>query len=128
MLDVGSGSGYLTACFGKMVGDNGKVIGVETIPQLVKQSLESLNNDCSELLNTSRIEIKRKNTSTIVSVSFSDLLFSFFLDDNGWLGDPENAPYDAIHVGAAAVEIPEALTAQLKEGGILGMIILIYEF
>ena len=66
LLDVGSGSGYLTACFGKMVGDSGKVIGVETIPQLVKQSLESLNNDCPELLNTSRIEIKRKKEMKLI--------------------------------------------------------------
>lgn len=32
----------------------------------------------------------------------------------GW---PEFAPYDAIHVGAAAPEIPKALIDQLKPGG-----------
>lgn len=32
----------------------------------------------------------------------------------GWL---EWAPYDAIHVGAAAPEIPKPLTDQLKPGG-----------
>lgn len=32
----------------------------------------------------------------------------------GW---PEFAPYDAIHVGAAAQEIPQSLVDQLKPGG-----------
>ena len=36
---------------------------------------------------------------------------------DGWAGAPDAAPYDAIHVGAAAEEIPEALVAQLKRGG-----------
>jgi hypothetical protein len=29
VLDVGSGSGYLTACLGHLVGDQGKVIGID---------------------------------------------------------------------------------------------------
>jgi protein-L-isoaspartate(D-aspartate) O-methyltransferase len=29
VLDVGSGSGYLSACLGHMVGDKGKVIGID---------------------------------------------------------------------------------------------------
>jgi len=33
------------------------------------------------------------------------------------LGYEAAAPYDAIHVGAAAAKIPEALTDQLKPGG-----------
>jgi protein-L-isoaspartate(D-aspartate) O-methyltransferase len=36
---------------------------------------------------------------------------------DGRLGWPEHAPYDAIHVGAAAPEIPQALIDQLKPGG-----------
>lgn len=36
---------------------------------------------------------------------------------DGRLGWPEEAPYDAIHVGAAAPEIPPALIEQLKPGG-----------
>lgn len=38
----------------------------------------------------------------------------------GWAA---GAPYDAILVGGAAEEIPEALTAQLKEGGRLAAVI-----
>lgn len=36
---------------------------------------------------------------------------------DGRQGWPEFAPYDAIHVGAAAPEIPPALIEQLKPGG-----------
>ena len=36
---------------------------------------------------------------------------------DGHLGDPANAPYDAIHVGAAAASLPEAYLDQLKPGG-----------
>jgi len=33
------------------------------------------------------------------------------------MGFPESAPYDAIHVGAAAPTIPPSLIQQLKPGG-----------
>jgi len=36
---------------------------------------------------------------------------------DGWKGDPENGPFDAIHVGAAAETMPKALVEQLKNGG-----------
>ena len=38
---------------------------------------------------------------------------------DGRLGHPEDAPYDVIHVGAAAPTLPEALTDQLAPDGIL---------
>lgn len=52
-------------------------------------------------------------------------LFSCFLDSgilklevgDGWKGSPEDGPYDAIHVGAAAARIPDSLVEQLKPGG-----------
>jgi protein-L-isoaspartate(D-aspartate) O-methyltransferase len=33
VLDVGSGSGYLTACMARLVQPGGKVIGIEHIPE-----------------------------------------------------------------------------------------------
>merc|ERR1719504_428705 len=36
---------------------------------------------------------------------------------DGWAGCPEHAPFDCIHVGAAAEKIPIALLQQLKPGG-----------
>lgn len=40
-----------------------------------------------------------------------------FMLPDGRQGYPELAPYDAIHVGAAASSIPPALVEQLKPGG-----------
>jgi len=34
VLDIGSGSGYLSACFAKLVGPRGKVVGVDHIEEL----------------------------------------------------------------------------------------------
>jgi len=42
-LDVGSGSGYLTVCFAKMMQTPGAVAyGIEHIPELVTTSLENI--------------------------------------------------------------------------------------
>ncbi|KAM7471236.1 hypothetical protein LguiA_009419 [Lonicera macranthoides] len=96
-LDVGSGTGYLTACFAVMVGPQGRVIGVEHIPELVDTSI--------------------KNIQKSAAASFlKDNSLSLHVAD-GRLGWPEFAPYDAIHVGAAAPEIPQPLIDQLKPGG-----------
>jgi protein-L-isoaspartate(D-aspartate) O-methyltransferase len=45
VLDIGSGSGYLCAIFGHLVGPTGKVIGVEHIPQLVQLSEQNMRKD-----------------------------------------------------------------------------------
>jgi protein-L-isoaspartate(D-aspartate) O-methyltransferase len=39
------------------------------------------------------------------------------IEGDGRLGAKEYAPYDCIHVGAAAPELPQALLDQLKKGG-----------
>ncbi|KAH7681538.1 Protein-L-isoaspartate(D-aspartate) O-methyltransferase protein [Dioscorea alata] len=96
-LDVGSGTGYLTACFAMMVGPQGRAIGIEHIPELVAFSIDNINKSAAAPL--------LKGGS--LSVHAAD----------GRLGWPELAPYDAIHVGAAASEIPPALLEQLKPGG-----------
>ncbi|XP_063040524.1 l-isoaspartyl protein carboxyl methyltransferase, like isoform X2 [Engraulis encrasicolus] len=95
-LDVGSGSGYLTACFARMVGPAGKVVGIDHIDELVQRSVRNVEADDPELLSSGRIKL---------------------IVGDGRLGYPEEAPYDAIHVGAAAATIPKALLEQLKPGG-----------
>ncbi|XP_015117732.1 protein-L-isoaspartate(D-aspartate) O-methyltransferase isoform X2 [Diachasma alloeum] len=94
-LDVGSGSGYLTACMGFMVGAGGRVVGVEHIPELVAVGERNLREDCPEFIEDGRVK---------------------FVAD-GRVGYPQEAPYDAIHVGAAAETIPEELVKQLAPGG-----------
>lgn len=55
-LDVGSGSGYLTACMAHMVGPRGKVIGVEHIPELVEASTKNIRKQHPEYLDENRIK------------------------------------------------------------------------
>ncbi|BAT79441.1 hypothetical protein LR48_Vigan04g069900 [Vigna angularis] len=96
-LDVGSGTGYLTACFALMVGPQGRAVGVEHIPELVSSSIENIQKSAA-------------------ATQLTDGSLSIHAGDGreGWL---EFAPYDAIHVGAAAPEIPQPLIDQLKAGG-----------
>ncbi|XP_031474474.1 protein-L-isoaspartate O-methyltransferase-like [Nymphaea colorata] len=96
-LDVGSGTGYLTACFALMVGSGGRAVGVEHIPELVAISIENIKRSAAAPL----LE------QGVLSVHVGD----------GREGSPHSAPYDAIHVGASAPEIPAPLVAQLKPGG-----------
>ncbi|XP_078167106.1 protein-L-isoaspartate O-methyltransferase 1-like isoform X2 [Carex rostrata] len=96
-LDVGSGTGYLTACFAMMVGPQGRVVGVEHIPELVSFSIDNIKRSAAApLLDNGSLSMHAADGR------------------QGW---PEMAPYDAIHVGAAAPEIPQSLLDQLKPGG-----------
>ena len=99
-LDVGSGSGYLTACFARMMGESGLSVGIEHIGELVNKSIENVSNDDPSLIESGRVVLKK---------------------GDGRLGyDPEGRKYelyDAIHVGAAAAQIPPNLFNQLKKGG-----------
>ncbi|XP_040188859.1 protein-L-isoaspartate(D-aspartate) O-methyltransferase-like isoform X4 [Rana temporaria] len=95
-LDVGSGSGYLTACFARMVGPTGKVVGIDHIDQLVHDATENVKKDDPTLLSSGRIK---------------------FIVGDGRSGYPQEGPYDAIHVGAAAAKMPQGLLNELKPGG-----------
>ncbi|KAJ6888802.1 protein-L-isoaspartate O-methyltransferase 1-like isoform X1 [Populus alba x Populus x berolinensis] len=97
VLDVGSGTGYLTACFALMVGPQGRAVGVEHIPELADSSIKNIKKSAAAPL------LKEGSLSIHVG--------------DGRQGWPEFAPYDAIHVGAAAPEIPQPLLDQLKPGG-----------
>jgi protein-L-isoaspartate(D-aspartate) O-methyltransferase len=68
----------------------------------------------SELVEYSKNNIMKEDndlfSSGTVNVSQGD----------GWMGKPDEAPYDAIHVGAAAASFPVSLMMQLNpEGGIM---------
>ena len=56
-LDVGSGSGYLTACMGMMVGPKGKVVGIDHIPELVQMSIQNMNKSNSDLLESGCVKL-----------------------------------------------------------------------
>lgn len=95
-LDVGSGSGYLTACMAEMVGETGCAVGIEHIPQLTELSEKNIQKANPSFLESERVQL---------------------VTGDGREGYVEKAPYDAIHVGAAAPVVPEALHKQLKPGG-----------
>lgn len=94
ILDVGCGSGWTTALAAEIVGEKGRVYGVEVIPELSK--LAETNIAKYDFTGSGRVKI--------------------ILGD-GRLGLPGEAPFDKIIVSAATAEIPQQLTAQLKIGG-----------
>ena len=53
-FDIGSGSGYLTAAMAKLVGEHGKVVGVEHLDELVEFSKRNLQKDSPDLSNIVR--------------------------------------------------------------------------
>ncbi|KAG0050782.1 hypothetical protein BGZ83_004443 [Gryganskiella cystojenkinii] len=95
-LDVGSGSGYLTVCMANMVGPQGRVVGVEHVPELV--------------------ELSKKNTARDQPIYLEEGRVAFFATD-GRVGFPQEGPYDCIHVGAAADSLHQELIQQLKTPG-----------
>ena len=97
VLDVGSGTGYLTALFATFVGPTGVVIGIDHIPELVANSERNFRADGKAAL------VDGGGVTLVVG--------------DGRLGYPSAAPYDVIHVGAAAPRVPEDLVEQLAPGG-----------
>jgi len=113
ILDVGCGSGYLTACLGRwfqsrerptgasspaILGRPGLVFGIDIYPHLVSLTKENIMKKDGDLIQNGIVQVKVAN---------------------GWNGWPEEAPFDAIHVGAAAADFPHELALQLKLGGVL---------
>lgn len=56
-MDVGSGSGYLTACMAIMVGETGRVVGIEHISELVTLATKNIKADNPSLLSSERIKL-----------------------------------------------------------------------
>jgi protein-L-isoaspartate(D-aspartate) O-methyltransferase len=103
---LGCGSGFLTAALGRLVDRNGpilplsgKVFGIEVFPELVEFSRNNVMKQDKDLLDSGTVDISR---------------------GDGWKGKPDEAPYDAIHVGTAAKSFPTNLMMQLNpEGGVM---------
>lgn len=91
ILDVGSGSGWTTALLGYIVGSEGKVCGIELIPDLV-------------LFGRANLE-KYDFKNTKIYQATKDL------------GLKDKGPFDKILVSASARNVPEELVNQLKVGG-----------
>jgi protein-L-isoaspartate(D-aspartate) O-methyltransferase len=89
VLEIGSGSGWLAAVMGRLVGPSGKVVGIELIPDLAQQSrmdLEDLGN----------VEI---------------------VTGDGTQGYAAGAPFDRAMITAGTWGLPAALFDQVADGG-----------
>jgi protein-L-isoaspartate(D-aspartate) O-methyltransferase len=88
VLEVGTGSGYLTALLAELAA---QVVSIERHATLADAARELLSR-----LGYTNVRV---------------------IAGDGSRGFPELAPYDAIVVSAAAAEVPRALLEQLAEGG-----------
>jgi protein-L-isoaspartate(D-aspartate) O-methyltransferase len=87
ILEVGTGSGYQAAVIAPLVA---QVYSIEIVPELAQSAAERLRR-----LNVRNVQVR---------------------EGNGYLGWPEEAPFDGILVTAGATEIPPALVDQLRPG------------
>ncbi|KAI5919426.1 S-adenosyl-L-methionine-dependent methyltransferase [Camillea tinctor] len=102
ILDIGSGSGYLTHVLAELVGEDGLVVGLEHILPL--RDLGEAN--------------MRKSAEGRALLEQGRVRFRVGDGRKGWC-EPgeEEAGWDAIHVGAAAAELHEELVRQLRAPG-----------
>ena len=90
VLEIGTGSGYQTAVVAELAA---QVFTIERINAL-----------------------SRKAQQILEGLGYANIVFKMFDGTYGW---PDQAPFDAIMVTAAAKEIPEVLIKQLGDGGTL---------
>ncbi|KAJ9469875.1 Protein-L-isoaspartate O-methyltransferase [Diplonema papillatum] len=97
-LDLGSGSGYLTAAFQHLVGPQGKAFGIEYVEALVPWSITNLRRDgFGKELDDGSLQL---------------------IAGDGSLGWPDKSiKFSAIHVGAAAPALPKPLVDALAAPG-----------
>jgi protein-L-isoaspartate(D-aspartate) O-methyltransferase len=88
VLEIGTGSGYQASILSRLAGEVVSVERYRTLAEAARTRIETLGYS---------------NVTVVVG--------------DGMDGAPDFAPFDRILVTAAAEEIPEALTAQLAEGG-----------
>jgi protein-L-isoaspartate(D-aspartate) O-methyltransferase len=88
VLEVGTGSGYATALLAELAA---QVFSIERHAALADRARTVLR-----VLNYSNVQV---------------------VTGDGSLGLPQSAPFDAILVSAAALDVPGTLITQLREGG-----------
>ena len=94
ILDIGSGTGWTTALLAQIVGQKGKVIAIDIIPELV--------------------EFGRRNVS---KYNFIERGTVEFICADGSKGYEKEAPYDKILASASAETLPQVWKEEVKIGG-----------
>ena len=92
VLEIGTGSGYQAAVLGELAG---QVYTIEIVEPLAASAGETLKG-----LGYTNVHVRA---------------------GNGFLGWPEEAPFDRVMVTAAPDHVPPALVEQLKEGGLMAV-------
>jgi len=90
VLEVGTGSGYQAAVLSRLAREVISIERYRTLADAARTRLKTLDYNNVEVIN-----------------------------GDGFAGEPSRAPYDRIIVTAAAAEVPQALTEQLAEDGIM---------
>jgi protein-L-isoaspartate(D-aspartate) O-methyltransferase len=97
-LEVGAGSGILLAYAKEIVGNEGKVFGIEFV---------------KETYNFAKENLKRSGYEKKVKLIHGD----------GSQGLPNEAPFDKVLISAASPDVPEPIKEQVKAGGIVVAVI-----
>jgi protein-L-isoaspartate(D-aspartate) O-methyltransferase len=92
VLEIGTGSGYQAAVLATLAK---QVYSIEIIAPLADRARETLST-----LGYRNVDVRT---------------------GNGYLGWPEQAPFDRVMVTAAPEEVPQALVEQLKVGGLMAV-------
>ncbi|KAH8645783.1 protein-L-isoaspartate O-methyltransferase [Xylariales sp. PMI_506] len=100
VLDIGSGSGYLTHVLAELVGETGVVVGLEHIRELQQMGERNMGNSNQEGKEEEQQQEEEEKKGEVNGVEEGD--------EGGW---------DAIHVGAAAVKLHQELVDQLRRPG-----------
>lgn len=90
VLEIGSGCGYVSALMSEIVGERGKVVGVEISEKLFETSLKNLEGYQNITLYNRNGKLKN-----------------------------EEAPFNRILLSAAVEQVPQDILEQLDENGIL---------
>ena len=109
VLDIGCGSGYLLACFCKLLEVNknpsSKVVAIDIYSESVDLTINNMKK-YNEYLPHHLGGTNQYNNVEIFC-------------GNGWKGHRKHSKYDVIHVGAAPEHVPEQLLKQLNNNGIM---------
>lgn len=97
ILELGTASGWNAAMLGRLVGEQGAVHSIEIIPALAASAKKTIANLGLEQVNV--------------------------IAGDGAFGYADGAPYDRIIFTVGSYDIPKTLQVQLKEGGLLLMVL-----
>ena len=96
ILDIGSGTGYLTCALSALTNYKGLVVGVEHIQEIIELAEQNIRKNHGNLLDNKKI---------------------IFVNSDGRHGYKGLGPYKAIHVGACLDYYPDELIQQLDYNG-----------